>query len=232
MIKESNLNLSFFTSRKAYNRKVNLGLIRDAINKLSDQGQVEINHRDDIILDEKWKISGSAARLLRKEALHHCTLLINADIGVLNQVLNSDDSRIETAATRSLRVDVKCLADIGITDPAQMDYPISRLWSDRYNNGERVEIEYVDPEQTDFVLERREELQSWKWLYGNTPRFELQTENFNAQINKGIMESVRLSGGMELSSFEGEPLNRQYLMGKTFNSETENQAKEEIVSLI
>ena len=26
------------------------------------------------------------------------------------------------------------------------------------------------------------ELQSWKWLYGNTPRFELQTENFNAQV--------------------------------------------------
>ena len=37
-----------------------------------------------------------------------------------------------------------------------MDYPISSLWSDKYNNGERVEIEYVDPEQTDFVLERRE----------------------------------------------------------------------------
>ena len=46
------------------------------------------------------------------------------------------------------------------------------------------------------------------------------------------MESVRLSGGMELSSFEGEPLNRQYLMDKTFNSETENQAKEEILNLI
>ena len=78
------------------------------------------------------------------------------DNNLSTQVLNSDDSRIETAATRSLRVDVKCLADIGITDPAQMDYPISSLWSDKYNNGERVEIEYVDPEQTDFVLERRE----------------------------------------------------------------------------
>ena len=63
-----------------------MGLIRDAINQLSGQGHVEINHRDDIILDEKWKISGSAARLLRKEALHHCTLLVNADIDVLNQV--------------------------------------------------------------------------------------------------------------------------------------------------
>ena len=100
----------------------------------------------------------------------------------MNKVLNSDDSRIETAATRSLRVDVKCLADIGITDPAQIDFPISRLWCEKYNQGEQVEIELIDPETVDFVLERREELQSWKWLYGNTPRFELQTQNFIAQV--------------------------------------------------
>ena len=57
----------------------------------------------------------------RNEALHHCTLLVNADIEVLNKVLKSKDPRIETAATRSLRVDVKCLSDIGISGPTDMD---------------------------------------------------------------------------------------------------------------
>ena len=57
----------------------------------------------------------------RNEALHHCTLLVNANIEVLNKVLKSKDPRIETAATRSLRVDVKCLSDIGISDPTHMD---------------------------------------------------------------------------------------------------------------
>ena len=57
----------------------------------------------------------------RNEALHHCTLLVNADIEILNKVLKSKDPRIETAATRSLRVDVKCLSDIGISDPTHMD---------------------------------------------------------------------------------------------------------------
>ena len=65
---EGNLNLSFFTTRRAYNRKINLGLIRDAINELScTRGHVEINHRDDIILDEKWKISGKAIAPFDKE---------------------------------------------------------------------------------------------------------------------------------------------------------------------
>ena len=58
--------MSFFTTRRAYNRKINLGLIRDAINELSNRGHVEINHRDDIILDEKWKISGKTTNFTEK----------------------------------------------------------------------------------------------------------------------------------------------------------------------
>jgi len=228
---EGNLNLSFFTTRKEYNRKINLGLIRDAINELSGQERVTINQRDDIILDDKWKISGSAARLLRHESLHHCTLLVNANIDTLNRVLSATD-HIETSATRSLRVDVKCLSDIGIDEPAQIDAPISRLWCGQYNGGVEVPIELVDPEQVDFVLERREELRSWKWQYGNTPRFELQTANFVAQINKGIIETVSITGGMELSSFEGERLERDYLLGMSFNSDTEKRARDEIVGFI
>ena len=61
-----------------------------------------MNERDDLILEKKWKISGSAARLLRNEALHHCTLLVESDVEVLNKVLTSA-SDIETSATRSLR---------------------------------------------------------------------------------------------------------------------------------
>ena len=48
-------------------------------------------------------------------------MLVNANIEILNKVLKSKDPRIETAATRSLRVDVKCLSDIGISDPTHMD---------------------------------------------------------------------------------------------------------------
>ena len=62
---KGNLNLSFFTDRKTYNRKTNLNLITQAIKELTKYNYVHVNDRDDIILDDKWKISGSAARLLR-----------------------------------------------------------------------------------------------------------------------------------------------------------------------
>lgn len=46
------------------------------------------------------------------------------------------------------------------------------------------------------------------------------------------METVRLSNGLELSSFENEELNREVLQTKVFNSETESRARDEIVSVI
>ena len=128
--------------------------------------------------------------------------------------MKSKDPRIETAATRSLRVDVKCLSDIGIADPTDMDkdrYPRSLaqirrpciglesfqkyseptlvdpwkvlvdLWADHYEIDGK-EINFVDPSEIDFVQKRLSELQTWKWRYGNTPRFELKTDNFTFQV--------------------------------------------------
>ena len=43
-----------------------------------------------------------------------------------------------------------------------------------------------------------------KWLYGNTPKFTLQLEEFSALVNRGILGTVRLENGMELPSFDGK----------------------------
>ena len=40
-------------------------MIKSAIEELTGYKEIHVNDRDDIILDDKWKISGSAARLLR-----------------------------------------------------------------------------------------------------------------------------------------------------------------------
>lgn len=52
-----NLNISFITSRKDYNRKKNLGIICDVVKELIPEANVFVNGRDDIILNDKWKIS-------------------------------------------------------------------------------------------------------------------------------------------------------------------------------
>jgi len=220
-----NINLSFITSRKEYSRKKNLGIICDAVRELMPQTNVFVNDRDDIILDEKWKISGSAARLLRLEALHHCTLLVDSDVGILNQVLTSN-SDMETSATRSLRVDVKTLSDVGIKDNQALETSLAENWSKTYQENYK-KVETVDPESIEEIQERVDELKKWKWVFGQTPKFTLETEDSIVTCSKGKILSVRLKSGMELSSFEGVMLEDLHQI--VAESEVEEAARKQII---
>jgi len=51
-----NLNATFFTSRKNYNRTANLEMIADVL-RLHCKGKVEVTKRDDIILNSTYKVS-------------------------------------------------------------------------------------------------------------------------------------------------------------------------------
>jgi len=220
-----NINLSFITSRKEYSRKKNLGIICDAVRSLMPQTNVFVNDRDDIILDEKWKISGSAARLLRLEALHHCTLLVDSDVGILNHVLTSN-SDMETSATRSLRVDVKTLSDVGIKDNQALETSLAENWSKTYQE-KYDQVEIVDPERFEEIQERVDELKKWKWIFGQTPKFTLETEDSIVTCSKGKILSVRLKSGMELSSFEGIMLEDLHKLST--ESEVEEVVRKQII---
>lgn len=51
-----NLNATFFTSRKNYNRKANLEMIADVL-RLHCKENIEVTKRDDIILNSMYKVS-------------------------------------------------------------------------------------------------------------------------------------------------------------------------------
>ena len=83
-----NLNCTFFTRRSRYDRKRNLNIICDAI-KEATALNVAVNSREDIVLDEKHKISGTAAKLGKNSAYHHCTVLVDVNECVLHDALSS-----------------------------------------------------------------------------------------------------------------------------------------------
>ena len=83
-----NLNCTFFTRRSRYDRKRNLNIICNAI-KEATALNVAVNDREDIILDEKHKISGTAAKLGKNSAYHHCTVLVDVNECVLHDALSS-----------------------------------------------------------------------------------------------------------------------------------------------
>lgn len=57
-----NLNLTFFTSKKAYDRKRNLKVITEALRRVRPGLDVQATDRYDILLNGHYKISGSGRR--------------------------------------------------------------------------------------------------------------------------------------------------------------------------
>lgn len=85
-----NLNCSFLTPCKQYNRKSNLTLIRNALEK-HFQIDCEISPREDLILSGTGeKISGTASKLGSKNAYHHCTLLIDVNLNQLRKAIRKE----------------------------------------------------------------------------------------------------------------------------------------------
>lgn len=65
-----NLNLTFFTSRKRSNRMNNLKLIINALEKKYGLTTVSISSKQDLTIRNKYKISGTAAKLGQPNAYH------------------------------------------------------------------------------------------------------------------------------------------------------------------
>ncbi|XP_023949152.1 lipoyltransferase 1, mitochondrial isoform X2 [Bicyclus anynana] len=174
-----NLNITFFTPKERYNRKYNLELIKRALYRGFGIKSV-INDRDDIIVQDKYKISGTAAKLGRLTGYHHCTLLVNANKADLSKAL----AKRETNATVSTPSPVVNLADMDnkVTVEAlqtAIGYEYLRTPALRLDDGGERQIlkqrgfQFVNPTDDWFpgLSELKNELGSWDWSFGKTPEF-------------------------------------------------------------
>lgn len=162
-----NLNLTFFTNRSDYNRKENLNFIITTLNKMNNIN-LSLNTKDDILLNDRFKVSGTAAKLGLKTAYHHCTLLCNTNLKSLSGLLKRSFGDIETNATQSVRSDTANIFDI--------DYSFSELcewFCLQYENlhYQGIKLQAVNPLEFPTVLKRVKELKSWEWIYGKSPKF-------------------------------------------------------------
>ncbi len=104
-----NINFTFFSEKKQYDKKENLKLIIKALASLNIN--VQMNERHDLILNDK-KISGSAFRETKTHAFHHGTLLINSDLNLLRQSLKAPEYDIKSKGVASVKSSVINIKDV------------------------------------------------------------------------------------------------------------------------
>uniref|UniRef100_UPI0037E9AA67 lipoyl amidotransferase LIPT1, mitochondrial n=1 Tax=Semicossyphus pulcher TaxID=241346 RepID=UPI0037E9AA67 len=203
-----NLNLTFFTSKKGYDRQRNLKVVTEALRRIRPELDVQATDRFDILLNGHLKISGSASRLSRKSSYHHCTLLHSADRSALSAVLRPSCPGILSNATPSVPSPVANLLDHAPT--LQWEELLDAL-EHQYNTefGFSAASTLVNPADDSMFpgLSRMEaELRSWNWTFAKTPKFSVQTAldlrdarsaarcsaRLHMEIKNGVIESCEL----------------------------------------
>ncbi|KAM9835921.1 lipoyl amidotransferase LIPT1, mitochondrial isoform 2-T3 [Aulostomus maculatus] len=199
-----NLNLTFFTSKKAYDRQRNLKVVTEALRRLRPSLDVHATDRFDIFLKGHYKISGSASRLSRKSSYHHCTLLHSADHSALFHVLRPSCPGISSNATLSVPSPVANLVDH--TPTLQWEELLEALVL-QYNAefSSSSQMNPVDPaNEASFpgVSQMAAELRAWDWTCGKTPKFSVQTTlalspvapmaQLHMEVRSGLIESCQL----------------------------------------
>ncbi|XP_004565666.3 lipoyl amidotransferase LIPT1, mitochondrial [Maylandia zebra] len=173
-----NLNLTFFTSKKAYDRQRNLKVVTDTLRRLRPGLDVQATDRFDILLNGRYKISGTASRLSRKSSYHHCTLLHSADRSALSSVLRPSCPGIQSNATPSVPSPVANLLDHA---PSLQWEKLLGALVQQYNTefGLHSALTVIDPTNESMfpgVGEMEMELRSWDWTFGKTPKFTMETQ--------------------------------------------------------
>lgn len=220
-----NLNCTFFPRRSRYDRTRNLNIICNAIREATALN-VAVNSRDDIVLDEDLKISGTAAKLGKDAAYHHCTVLVDVNECVLHDALSSKAEGVESRATQSVRVPVKNLARISPNlnvSLLQEAVGWQFLRTNVFGEDEGFEaasnqrgFQMIRPDNDWFpgLDHLRQEFYNHQWIFGKTPKFKVSktfqvpnevTSNdskgqlsIDIEVINGVVQDVRVQMSPDL----------------------------------
>lgn len=145
---EGNVNVCFFTHRTSYDPERTTGILARFLQRRFALGNTRLTttKRNDIFLDGK-KISGSAMRLHKDIAYHHCTLLVASDKAKLSKCLQPSGTydELKTNATASVRSPVTSLVDSQLLSIADVASSAKALQSDFSMYAARSALsDYVD----------------------------------------------------------------------------------------
>lgn len=193
-----NLNFTFMSGAGVYDKERNFEIIIDALSKFGIKA--ETSGRNDMLCEGK-KISGSAFKLTRDRAFHHGTLLVDVDLGRLQNYLNPDMLKLKSKGINSVKSRVANLKefnpDIGIEELAD---EITSSFFNRLGAGTEEIMNLDSLEKTPKLTDYYDILRSEEWLYKKSPdfthkltdRFEWGGIEINIDVVQGIVAQAEI----------------------------------------
>lgn len=159
------------------------------------------------------KISGNAEHVFKQRALHHGTLLFQADLDKLNESLQVDTSRYQSKAVQSIRSRVVNIAEL-LNQPLTLEAFKQRLFKAmeaHYPGAVFYGLDYEDVKAVNKLVE--EKYRTDQWNFGYSPDYTFE-QSFSAypfdlevklQVQKGLIRQAQIvdnNSGMEWQRLE------------------------------
>lgn len=158
--------------------------------------ELDVNEKGDMVRkSDLKKVSGSAYQISKGRSLHHGTMLLNSDLKTLSKLLKLDNARnsnIIDRATDSIPSPItntnmdmnEFVALCCESFTSQFGVPTNlKSKTDRFTNVYLQKINNVETQilkiddlvdLPDEILETYNQLKSWDWIFGKTPRFQMK----------------------------------------------------------
>ena len=188
-----NLNFSFITNEKLYDKERQNGVILKALASLGIAA--EVSGRNDFQVEGR-KVSGCAYALEGVARGMHGTLLVSADMSRLSNYLRPSKKKLAAKGVASVRSRVMNLNEKADITVDRLREAVIKAFIAEYGEAKELVFDEKAQARIDELIEKQ---RSWEWRIGETPKFDREiAERFSfgelrlgLTVRKGRVESVR-----------------------------------------
>ncbi|MBQ6582454.1 MAG: lipoate--protein ligase [Mogibacterium sp.] len=159
----------------------------------------EFTGRNDIVIGGK-KISGNAQYSRNGRILHHGCILLDSDLGVVQEALRVSPAKYASRGVRSIASRVTTI-NACAPRPITMEEFRTALAGEILREQDVTPVDWT-PEDLGAIRKLRERYASWEWIYGaradyavrKQRRFDAGTVTADLDVRKGRIERIRITG--------------------------------------
>ncbi len=190
-----NLNFSHIKNVSGENKVDFAAFLQPVIEALNKKGiEVEMGPRNNLQLHGK-KITGTACHTIKNRVMHHGTLLINANLQHLVEVLIPVNKKFESKAVKSISSTVT-----NIFDEWRASTNIEQLTGDiihYFMENREAQPFHLSATQIQYIQNLvTEKYSTWEWNFGYSPKFSFTGtlpntgEQVKIYVEKGIIKAI------------------------------------------
>jgi lipoate---protein ligase len=196
-----NLNFSFITDFGEEKLDYFKQLLQPILETLRRLGvPAELTGKNNIVVDHK-KISGNSQHANMRRMLSHGTLLFDAELDTLQQVLRPNPAIIQSRAIASIPSRVTNISD-DLPRPIEIQAFLNELIdgvSESFGELEKYRLTAAEWDAVHRLAE--EKYRSWEWTFGKTPEFtvahKIQFDSKNVEalirVKRGIIKNIQFA---------------------------------------